>query len=195
MSSDITALIRTIGRDTLINSINNAMKEFEHVIVVADNIDLNFENLPNQVLYLKNTEVIDSYGGAAINLGAQNCTTKYICLLDDDDEYVDGAGHYMNVIVNSEPSIDIWIPGLRYNDGLMVCMQSGLYAGNVAVPTYKTEILKAYPFYKNMSPDPRYTDFYHVNNIAMNGYSVGWYNNHLYNVRPNLPGRNGAGIK
>jgi hypothetical protein len=195
MENNITVLIRTIGRETLANAIKNAIKEFNNVIVVADNVDLDFLNLPIKATYLKTTEKIDLYGGAAINLGAQNCNTKYICLLDDDDEYVEGAGQYMNVIVNSEPSIDIWIPGLRYNDGHMVCMNDGLYAGNVAVPTYKTEVLKNYPFYSNMSPDIGLTDFYHVENIVKNGHSVSWYKKHLYDVRPHLPGRLGKGIK
>jgi len=191
----ITALIRTIGRDTLKNSIDCAMREFDDVIVVADNIDLDFENLPKEITYLKNTDCFDFYGGAAINLGAKKCKTEYICLLDDDDEYIDGAGDYMRTIINAEPSIDVWIPGLKYNDGHMVCMNDGLYGGNVAVPTYKTKVLQANPFEAEMGPEQGLTDFYHVNKIFNNGHKIGWYKKHLYDVRPHLSGRHGSGIK
>ena len=191
----ITAIIRTIGRDTLLHSILSAQSEFDNVIVVADNIDIDLSNLPENVLYLKNTNKIDSYGGAAINLAASKCTTEYLCLLDDDDEYVFGAGSYMKEKIQEQPDIDIWIPGLRYNDGLLVCMEYGLKEGNVAVPTYKTKVLQAYPFVENMGSNAGLTDFYHVANIASNGYKIGWYEKHLYNVRPNLPGRLGRGLK
>lgn len=194
-SGEITVLIRTIGRDTLINAIECAKKEFGNVIVVADDVDLDFENLPKDVKYLKNTERVDLYGGAAINLGAKKCKTQYICLLDDDDEYIDGAGEYMRAIVNADPSIDVWIPGLRYNDGHLVCMNDGLYGGNVAVPTYKTKVLKSHPFHSDMGPEQGLTDFYHVNYIFNDGHKIGWYKKHLYDVRPHLSDRHGNGTK
>jgi glycosyltransferase involved in cell wall biosynthesis len=194
-SIKITAIIRTIGRDTLTHAINSAKKEFDNVIVVADNVELNIDSLPEGVTYLKNIERIDSYGGACINLAAQECKTKYACLLDDDDEYVAGAGSYMKDKIASNLDIDVWIPGLKYNDGLYVCMEDGLVAGNVAVPTYKTEVLKKYPFVENMGSLPGLTDFYHVENIFLSGHRIGWYNKHLYNVRPRLDGRLGLGTK
>ena len=191
----ITALIRTIGRETLANAIECAKREFDDVIVVADGIDLEFESLPKNVTYLKNTDSVDLYGGAAINLGAKNCKTQYICLLDDDDEYIVDSGNYMRETINSDPTVDVWIPGLRYNDGHIVCMNDGLYGGNVAVPTYKTKVLQLNPFVPDMGPEQGLTDFYHVDRIFNNGHKVGWYKKHLYDVRPHLSGRHGNGIK
>lgn len=194
-SGKITAVIRTIGRPTLKNSIESALKEFDDVIVVADRVDLNFDNLPIGPTYLKNNTVIDLYGGMCINMAAEKCVTEYLCLLDDDDEYIDGAGNYMRDTINNNPDIDIWIPGLKYNDGLYVCMNDGLKVGNVAVPTYKTKVLKDNPFKNNMGNDPGLTDFYHIQKIYFKGYKIDWYKKHLYNVRPRLSGRLGQGKK
>jgi hypothetical protein len=195
MQSNITALIRTIDRPTLIHAIESAKREFGHVVVVADRVDLNVTNLPDEVIYLRNDNVIDSYGGAAINLGAQSCVTDYTCLLDDDDEYDFGAGEFMNNRISERPDIDIWIPGLRYNDGPTVCMTAGLQPGNVAVPTYKTLALRENTFTHETSPDPQYTDYHHVAKMVMAGYQVGWYEKDVYLVRPKLPGRHGVGQK
>jgi glycosyltransferase involved in cell wall biosynthesis len=192
---EITAVIRTIGRQTLESSIRSALKEFDSVIVVADRVNLDTETLPVGPTYLKNEKVIDLYGGMCINMAALECTTEYLCLLDDDDEYVDGAGEYMKKTITNNPDIDVWIPGLRYNDGLYVCMDDGLRGGNVAVPTYKTSVLREYPFKNNMGNDPGLTDFYHVQKIFFGGHKVGWYKKHLYNVRPHLSGRLGQGKK
>jgi hypothetical protein len=191
----ITAAIRTIGRKSLKDSIESALREFDNVIVVADRVNLDLDTLPTGPTYLKNETVIDLYGGMCINIAANECVTEYLCLLDDDDEYVLGAGDYMRETVINNPDVDIWIPGLRYNDGLYVCMEDGLRGGNVAVPTYKTKVLREYPFKNNMGNDPGLTDFYHVQKIYFSGHKVDWYKKHLYNVRPNLTGRLGQGIK
>jgi len=191
----ITAVIRTIGRHTLKNAIDSALREFDHVIVVADRIDLDLSTLPVGPTYLKNDKIIDLYGGMCINMAATECLTEYLCLLDDDDEYVIGAGDYMRKAINNNPEIDVWIPGLKYNDGLYVCMDDGLRAGNVAVPTYKTKVLVKHPFRNNMGNDPGLTDFYHVQKIYFSGHKVDWYKKHLYDVRPSLSGRLGQGKK
>jgi hypothetical protein len=192
--SKVTVLIRTIGRDTLVHAIESAKREFSDVIVVADRVDLNTEELPQDVLYLRCDDVVDSYGGASINLGAQNCNTEYISLLDDDDEYDIGSGEFMISKILEKPDIDIWIPALRYNDGGIACMEPGIVKGSIAVPTYKTEVLKSIPFTEGMSPEPAYTDFYHVNLAINSGHSIDWYQKDVYLVRPKKGGRHGVGV-
>jgi hypothetical protein len=191
----ITAVIRTIDRHTLRDAINSAIREFDDVIVVADRVDLDIDALPVGPTYLRNEKVIDLYGGMCINMAASECVTEYLCLLDDDDEYIVGAGDYMRDKIITNPDVDVWIPGLKYNDGLYVCMEDGLKAGNVAVPTYRTKVLREYPFKNNMGNDPGLTDFYHVKRISFGGHKVDWYKKHLYNVRPHLAGRLGQGNK
>lgn len=193
-STDITALIRTIGRDSLPTAIDCAKREFGKVIVVADRKDLDPSMIVDGVIYLRNDEVIDYHGGAGINLGAEHVETEFFCLLDDDDEYVLGAGDFMQQTINSRPDIDIWIPGLLYNDGAVVCMANSTYPGNVAVPTYRTNVFLEHPFKKlDEGLDHAFTDYFHVKKIEDAGHKVGWYQNVIYLVRPKLQGRFGGG--
>ena len=192
MVNDITAVIRTIGRPTLNNAIESAKREFNHVIVVADATDINKDH--DGVTYLRTGQKFGAYGGAAINIGAYATTTPFFCLLDDDDEYVEGAGDYMRSRIQEEPDVMIWIPGLLYNDGATVCMSgdAGITIGNIAVPTYRTPLLWDFPFSSMVGRhDPACTDFYHVQTLSVMGAKVGWYNKALYKVRPHLEGRFG----
>lgn len=193
----VTVLIRTINRPTLINSINSALKEFNNVIVVADNIDLDFSSLPKEPLYLRTGRRFDQYGNACTNMGAYACRTPYFCLLDDDDEFIEGAGKFMQEKIKQSPEIDIWIPGLNYpKEGFQLCVSKdrGVVIGNVAVPTYKTELLFRVPFYAGIGDRfPNAVDFFHVQTLHSLGCKVDWYGKPLYNIRPNLPGSNGVG--
>lgn len=197
MNNDlVTVIIRTIGRPTLVNAIESAKKEFGRVIVVADAIDLDINELPKEVTYLKTGKKFDMYGSAAINLGAYSCSTPYFCLLDDDDEFMLGAGEYMLERIVSHPDVDIWIPGLYYNNGGMLCMNSsrGVSIGNVAVPTYKTDLLFKLPFSSTTTKEnPNCVDFYHVESLFKSGCKIAWYGAALYNIRPRLEGSNGRG--
>ena len=192
----ISVVIRTIGRPTLADAIESAKKEFKNVIVVADAVDLDFNSLPKDVLYLRTGMQHDKYGSAALNMGAYACSTPYFCLLDDDDSFVPGAGNIMISKVLSEPSVDIWIPGLNFNNGMQLCMspERGVVMGNVAVPTYKTKLLFLLPFYKGLEgPNADYIDFHHIEVLNKLGAKIKWYGELLYNVRPNLEGTNGRG--
>jgi len=192
--SEITALIRTIGRPTLGNAIECAKREFDRVVVVADNVDIP-QDVDN-VTYLRTGQKFGFYGGAAINMGAYATTTDFFCLLDDDDEYVDGAGYKMKSCIIEEPDVDIWIPGLLYNDGATVCMSdaAGVAIGNIAVPTYRTQLLWEQPFHAKLGiHDINCIDFYHVLSLHAAGHSVQWYGEALYRVRPELSGRFGKG--
>lgn len=194
----VTVLIRTINRPTLINSINSALSEFNDVMVVADAVDLNLKELPSNVTYLRTGRKFDRYGNACINMGAYACKTPYFCLLDDDDEFISGAGQFMLDRIKNRPEVDIWIPGLNYvKEGFQQCVDSslGLVIGNVAVPTYKTELLFRLPFFDGLGKgQPHAVDFFHVANLCKMGAKLAWYGKPLYNIRPCLPGTNGKGL-
>lgn len=197
-----TAIIRTIGRPTLINAIESACEEFENVIVVADALDLDIKNLPTDgVSYIRTGKKYDLYGSVAINFGAYAASTEYVTLLDDDDEFAIGAGAEMERKILSSPEIDIWIPTLKYNDGSIACHIPGqVVGGNVAVPTYKTELFWEYPFtkYVSVSKDAsglvdNFIDFDHVSQLVQRGKKIEWYGTVFYLVRPRLDGKNGVG--
>ena len=197
LNEDITVLIRTINRPTLSNAINSAKSEFKNVIVIADAVDLNFDLLPKDVLYLKNGKKFDQYGSAAINMGAFATSTEYFCLLDDDDEFIPGAGNFMQSAIRSNPEVDIWIPGLKYNDGFIVCIHPAVQVGNVAIPTYKTKLLFEYPFSSRIMVEqgnPHWIDFSHVRDLVTLGHTIGWYGQPLVNIRPLLEGKCGFGM-
>lgn len=192
----VTVVIRTIGRATLVNAIKSAQTEFGKVIVVADAVDLDMKTIPEGIQVLRTGMKFDQYGSAAINMGAYACSTPYFCLLDDDDEFIPGAGEFMINKLISEPDVDIWIPGLQFNNGLQLCLNSdkGVQMGNVAVPTYKTKLLFLLPFYKGLQGDNAdYTDCHHLMVLDKLGAKIKWYGKLLYNVRPKMEGTNGRG--
>jgi hypothetical protein len=193
-SSSITAVIRTLGRDTLSDAIESARSEFEKVIVVADPYAREFPEAPVPgVSYFHVGKKFDQFNGTAVNLAACVATTPYITLLDDDDEFMPSAGDFMQNTVSQSPNVDIWIPGLVYNDGHPVCLQPGMWAGNVAVPTYKVDVFWNTPFTQSsVKHQGGITDYFHVESCVENGMIVAWYGQILYLVRPKLPGGGGG---
>lgn len=191
--TDITVIIRTIGRKTLDNAIQSALKEFTNVIVVYDGMPIQSKD---GVECLATGQRFDKYGSAALNMGAYATKTPYLCLLDDDDEFVAGAGDYMREFVGTNQA-DIYIPGLLFNNGMKLCLEPGLAYGNVAVPTYKTEWFSKVPIspslLKFIQVPEDAIDLAHV--IACNqlGAKIRWYEKLLYLVRPKLKGTNGRG--
>lgn len=194
-SKSITCVIRTLGRDSIYGAINSAVQEFEKTIVVIDRDAKYFDRTPQPGLsHVKCGNKFEQFNGTAVNVAATLATTPYITLLDDDDEFFNGAGEIMEQKVTENPEIDIWIPGLMYNDGGVVCASPGLWGGNVAVPTYKVGVFWEVPFTKQSIKDAGgLTDFYHVQSCSEHGFTVGWYESLLYAVRPKLPGRGGGG--
>jgi len=197
----ISVVIRTIGRDTLIYAIESALREFKNIIVVADNVELDLDHLPKNVKYLKTGQKFDQYGSAAINMGAYACETEFFALLDDDDEFVVGAGDFMRNKIVENPEVDVWVPGIKFNTGIAVCLDSsfGVIPGNVAVPTYRTTLLFKCPFREETTQNPNvpvasdYTDFSHAYEVYLQGARFGWYGQILYDIRPRLAGTNGRG--
>lgn len=194
----ISVVIRTIGRPTLKNAIKSALKEFDKVIVVADDVDLPLDDLPCDALYLKTGRKSDKYGSKAMWMGALACDTEYFCLLDDDDEFMLDAGEYMDAFARTH-DYDVMIPGIAFNNGMVLCDSSdkGAVYGNVAVPTYRTSVFLTSPisttYIQGNIPEDA-IDFAHISFLKHTGSSVGWYGKVLYSIRPKLKGTNGRGI-
>lgn len=194
----ISVVIRTIGRSSLKDSIESALREFDEVIVVADCVNLQYKVKDDRVTYLRTGRKFDQYGSVALNMGACAVSNEYFCLLDDDDEFVQGAGKFMREFIKSNPETDIAIPGLQFNNGMVLCVNPGLKYGNVAVPTFRTEWAHKVPItplslktYINIPPDA--IDLAHVTTCVDQGARINWYGKVLYLVRPKLEGTNGRG--
>lgn len=206
--TETTVVIKTIGRPTLKNAVNSALKEGFEPIIISDGVDISPEHLQGcKVIHLgKNWGY---YGGMATNVGAAVTPTEFMTLLDDDDEFVEGAGDIIRSKLKERPEIDIWIGGVRFKDkislrlsdgsvyestDLAVKPEFGVNPGNVAMPTYRTEIFSRFPFVDEVPKTHNHlTDFLHVKKCMLEGYSVYWYEKAIYSVRPDQEGHNGGG--
>ena len=119
----ISVVIRTIGRPSLNDAIKSALREFDEVIVVADSVNLQHKINDDKITYLRTGRKFDKYGSAALNMGACAVSNEYFCLLDDDDEFVEGAGDKMKSFITANPHYDIVIPGIKFNDGNSLCVE------------------------------------------------------------------------
>jgi len=211
--SSTTVIIKTIGRDTLRNSIDSAVAEGLPVIVVFDGPSDQKDKLPSyeghDVTFHTLGRRWGKYGNMAANVGAAMAKTEYITFLDDDDEFIPGAGAIIQEKISEDPSVDIWVGGVRFNQAVMttdskgntqktfelaVNPNAGVFPGNVAMPTYRTTIIGDKPFMPLTQPNQEdYTDFMHVSVCHSSGCKVGWFGKALYSVRPQLQGTNGRG--
>lgn len=187
----ITVIITTIGRPTLRRAIESCG---DHpTIIVSDGKDVIVPVYRSSSLsYVRLGLRHGNYGCTAWNVGCGVAKTEYVTKLDDDDEFQDGALDRMNDQVQIDPSVDIWIPGLRYKDGREVCLREGLLeVGNVACPTIKTAIAAANPI-RPQSP-LHLVDFNHIRNMVESGHKIRWYGFAAIAVRPNADGDYGRG--
>ena len=193
----ISVLIKTIGRHTIQNAIDSAHREgFNDVIVVSDgkhNVKVEnatFIELPKQWGF---------YGSVAANVGIAYCTQPYTMILDDDDELEVGAGDIIRNKIDSNPDIDIWIPGLKRKSGLLLCCPADdnkvVVEGNVAVPICKTEVFIKTPFRTDYGYDDSLLDFGQIKEAVDNGYKIDWIQKPTYLVRPKVPHAFGRGGK
>lgn len=204
---DTTVAIATIGRFTLRHAIESAIAEDLRVVVVADGVDLE-QSLLNRfsqkrVKFYKTGKKFGFYGSMPHNLAAYVAETEFVSQLGDDDEIFPGKGQVIREKINSEPDIDIWIPGLLFNnkpDGSpphAALMNEGLWDGNVGSPTLKTNVLACCPM---RHPRPHEwakidagLDFWHIREAVNMGFKIKWMNELIVSVRPRLLGMRGFG--
>lgn len=190
----LACMIATLGRPTLPAAIASAIHQFDQVLVIADACDLDHLDLPNRPTYLRTGRRFDQYGSAAWNLGAYTTNCDWIAQLGDDDQWRDDAATIIRQSISSTHTIDIWIPGLLYNDGHQVCMTPHrLEPGNVAAPITRPEAYFTTPMTATHAHAGSLTDYAHIANLAHNGHPIGWIGDTIYHVRPHSPGRHGNG--
>lgn len=190
----VTTLIRTLGRETLTDSISSALREGFKVIVLGDAVNVSRFSQKNVDVFWTQKKQPD-YGMYLLNVGAYMAQTPYVSILDDDDVYIEGAG---DIIRSRLGEANIMIPGLLYNDGHVMCMDKGpgVVVGNIACPIYETQLLYQIPFMKNFDPKMDYiSDAIHIIMSTQIGKTIAWYGQPLISVRPKLEGTNGRGLK
>ena len=193
-----TVVIKTIGRKTLKNAIASAKREGFKPLVISDGVNCHAHGAK----FVKLGKKWGMYGGMCANVGAALVDTPFITFLDDDDEFVPGAGDYIRGILKQHTEPDIWIAGVRFNrqvalnntqtgeetyrgTDLAIWPEHGLNEGNVAMPTYRTHIFETVPFINAVPHDVSHlTDLLHVQACVSKGYKVAWFEKALYLVRP-----------
>ena len=205
---DTTVIIKTLGRRTLGAAIESATREGFESIVVSDGAEVSAQGA-SQVVTLGRKW--GYYGGMAANVGAALASTPFITFLDDDDEFIVGAGDIIRSKLKEHPEVDVWCAGVRFKEkidlyntatgellksthDLSVDPSGGINPGNVAMPTYRTEIFAKVPFSNNL-PDEvlTMTDYFHIDYCEKVGYKVAWFEEVLYLVRPLYDDSNGRG--
>jgi glycosyltransferase involved in cell wall biosynthesis len=192
--TDTTVVIKTIGRKTLKAAISSAKREGFKTIVISDGVNTIAQGANK---YIKLGKQWGYYGGMAANVGAAIAETEFITFLDDDDQFMPGAGDIIRRKLKEKPEVDVWSGGVRF------CQQSrdlamnstlGVVPGNVAMPTYRTMIFSKIPFTDSIPADQAHlTDFHHINACAMAGLKLDWFGGPIYMIRPEADGRNGGG--
>jgi len=188
----VTAIIKSIGRPSIQDTIRSVEREGLPYVVVSDGHDL----LLPEGSYTKLPKQWGSYGAVAANVGVALSNTDYVVFVDDDDELAPGAGKIIHQAINNDSSVDIWVQGLLFNNGMELCLDKnkGVVMGNVAVPVYKTSTLTNDPFTTAIPAHVQdYADFFHVLLCQTKGATVGWLGKVTYLVRPKMEGTNGRG--
>ena len=197
--TETTVVIKTVGRPTLKNAIKSAKREGFKVWVISDGEKVSAQGATKLITLGKRWGF---YGGMAANVGAALIPTPFITFLDDDDEFIEGAGDVLRQRLTERPEVDVWISGVRFNREITIYNtqtgeprytscdlatrpEQGLSEGNVAMPTYRRDLFSKIPFVDRLPEDLQHvTDLTHVQLCAQEGYNVDWVGDVLYLVRP-----------
>ena len=196
--TETTVIIKTIGRKTLKAAISSAKREGFNPVVISDGVNTAAQGAAH---YLKLGKQWGMYGGMCANVAAALATTPFITFLDDDDVFLPGAGNHIRKKLNERPEVDIWIGGVMFNAPIALYDKDqnevfrgnelakepsrGLTLGNVAMPTYRTDVFAKVPFTDTIPDDlATMSDLYHVRACEAKGFKIDWFGRSLYHVRP-----------
>jgi len=188
MTPTSSVIIRTFGRPETFYAAASSLREGWDTTVVFDGPAPADFSLPEGTKLLQLPEFKGGNGYAAANLGVSQANTDYIVFLDDDDQFVRGAGEVLKeAFTRFQP--DMLVPTILHKGLVKVCHSPGLRAGNVAMVIYKREVLLKHPFY---FPRGRgLSDWHHVADCVDAGCTIEWIGEVMYIIRPDLEGNSG----
>lgn len=199
--TNTTVIIKTIGRKTLKDAIASAHREGFRPVVISDGVN----TAANNCDYIQLGKKWGMYGGMCANVAAAVVKTPFITFLDDDDVFIPGAGNVIRSKLKERTDVDVWIGGVRFNvpiqladkegnelfrgNDLAMRPEWGLTLGNVAMPTYRTDVFAKVPFTDSLPEEVQgMSDLFHVKACEAKGFKIGWFCNKgdqpLYHVRP-----------
>lgn len=196
----ISVVIPTIGRATLDRAIESVLRAGFPCIVINDGIEMTPPSEHPGLKYLKlgrNYGRLDGelwYGQIGFTTGTYLSETEFTMALGDDDEIIEGVSEAMVSKIASEPEIDMWIPGLRYNNGRIACVHvGGFYVGNISHTIYRTKILAYHPMYNRRNEYTPHQDWHHVERCVQEGWKINWLGFPCVAIRPSMHGDHGRG--
>ena len=172
---NITFIIPTIGRDTLLNSINclkNQTIKSWKAIIIFDGIKSNIYNDDNRIkiVEINKIGVCPNSAGNVRNYGISLVDTEWIAFLDDDDlienDYIESFYNELNLY----PSIDVLIFRMKMEDRIVPKLNTdNFYLCDVGISfIIKKEICDNNILFKPDSVE----DFLFLNTIRENGYEI-----------------------
>ena len=191
----VTTVIKTRCRPTLEAAIKSALREEFAVIAVSDGFPF-----PSAVTELQDCARLvrlgrhyGHYGAMAFNTGVMLAETEFVAMLDDDDEWIEGAGDLIRAKLEKTPETDIWIPGLEFNDGKRLCCDPVWKHNNLACPILRTTVLTKAPLLHLDKGQSGTMDQEHLKRCHDLGFAVDWIGQPCILVRPHLQGDRGMG--
>lgn len=188
-----------MGRPTLANSIQSAVREGFPVIVVGDGIDI-ADSVKEKfagcdVKFTRTGRKYGHYGVMGANMGVLLAETDYCIGLGDDDEYVEGSSQILLNKIKEHPDVDIWIPNVLFSPDQEWYKKKQVRYGFTPCPMIKTDVITQSPF---LHPPHELLDHaidYMMVETAVNvyGYKIDWINEVIIAIRPNYKGTYGAG--
>lgn len=137
--NDITFIIPTIGRPTLINSINCLLKQTINdwkAIIIFDGILCNIENTDDRIKIIETSKKglgINS-AGLVRNYGMSFVTTKWIAFLDDDDIISDDYIETFNKELDENNNLDVIIFRMKMDDRIVPKLETdNFYLSDVGI--------------------------------------------------------------
>jgi len=196
----LSVVIATIGRRTLEHAIESVLTQGLTCLVVNDGVEMSEPPPRPGLKYLKlgqNFGRLDGklwYGQVAFTAGVWLSETEFTMGIGDDDELLPDVVPRMCERMRSSPDIDIWIPGIQFNTGRVLCDKPGrLRCGNVSHTIYRSKILATDPMFNRRGDNTAVHDWLHVERCVREGWTIDWFGFPCVSIRSRLPGTNGRG--
>jgi glycosyltransferase involved in cell wall biosynthesis len=176
---DITFIIPTIGRTTLINSIKSLINQTNKnwkAIIIFDGIKSNIDNIDNRIkiVEIEKMGINQNSAGNVRNYGMSLVETEWIGFLDDDDiisdDYVDIFNKELNINNYNNIDLDLIIFRMKMGNRIIPKLKTdNFYICDVGISFVMKK--KIYDNGTKFIPDGA-EDYLYLNNIRKKGYKI-----------------------
>ena len=181
MNTFITFIIPTIGRNTLIDSINSLLNQddiYWNAVIIFDGIDINplindkrikYISIPKSgIEYIKNSSgLVRNYG---INYINNNIETEWIGFLDDDDTISKDYISRLKEEIEHNNHIEICIFRMCYSNGYILpsAIDKNIIRNKVGI----SFAIKSYISKDNLFNNNPFEDYFYLKNLQSKKYKI-----------------------